>query len=185
MSWVAVAIGGSALLASQSAKKANKQQDRANDTAGVQAQISQDLFNQSDPLRQMLIDRSTNFLGPTGLGDMMSSPAYLAFKGQTDGNFAKAKDNTLASLPNGGGLMDALTGLEGQRASTLSQGAGQIYDNETARALSLATGQVPTAMSGLGQAANAQSMNAASASASSDAKAGSLGQGVGAYLGSK
>ena len=34
-----------------------------------------------------------------------------------------------------GGLIDAITGLEGDRAATLTAGAGNLYENELSRAL--------------------------------------------------
>lgn len=120
---------------------------------------------------------------PMGFGDVTATPTYAAFRDSTDRTFRQARESTTARLPGGGALLEALAGIEGQKASTLTQGAGQIYENELARALSLATGTAPTALGGLGQAALAQAQAAASEAQQSAAKAGGLGTAVGGIAG--
>lgn len=178
----AVALG--AASSAYSANRANAASRRANRTAQQQADLSSALFEQSDPLRQSLMERSEQFLG-SGMESVMDSPTYLAFKEATGENFGRARENTLSRLPAGGALLESLADIEGSQASTLSQGAGQIYENELSRALSLATGNVPVALGGLGQAAASQSANAAAMGQQSSAKADATGQAAGAYLGSK
>lgn len=120
-----------------------------------------------------------------GFGGITSTPTYLAFKDTADRTFQQGKENVISRLPSGGALAEALVGLEGQRASTLTQGAGSIYDAELARAMTLATGQTGTALSGLGQAANAQAFQAQAAAQQGAAKSGALGTGLGSYMGYK
>src|SRR5687767_1269225 len=110
------------------------------DTAAVdaQARLAQQLFQQTDHLRTSLINRSENFLNSPG--GAMETPSFLAFKEATDRQFGQAQDNIIAQTASGGALTDALANLEGNRASALSQGAGQAFDTDLARAMTLATG---------------------------------------------
>lgn len=215
---LAIAGAGAAYSANRSSSAAG----RANRTANRQAAASQRLIDQTDPLRQALIDRSADFLGipdmmamnlEGGTGDsfrdrvlaraaglmpqqpsmrrgmppggVLSSPTYLAYKDTTERNFDDARDRVVATVPRGGALVSALTNLEGDRASTLTQGAGQVYENELARALSLSTGLAPVALNTLGQAGNSQALLAGAQAQQSSAKAQSLGSAAGSYLGSK
>lgn len=124
--------------------------------------------------------------GTTGSGfDVTGTPTFAAYKNVADRSFQRARDNAISNLPSGGGLSSALINLEGQRADNLTQGAGNIYDAELARAMTLATGQTGVAMGGLGQAASAQALNAQAAAQQSAGKSGALGTGLGAYMGQK
>ena len=149
----------------------------------VQADLALQLFNQTDPLRQSLIGQSTDFLA--GGNDVTGTPAYQNLQLQTGRNFNQAKDNMIARFAPGGGLIDALTGLEGDRASTLSQGAAGIYDSELSRALALGTGSTATSIGALGQAANVQAQRHAANSAEQAAKTQATGQAVGDIAGGK
>jgi len=138
------------------------------------------------PLPQQAGAASPAVAGAPGSGfDVTSTPTFADYKNVADRSFARAKDNAIATLPSGGGLTSALVNLEGQRADNLTQGAGNIYDAELARAMTLATGQTGVAMGGLGQAANAQALAPNAASQQSAAKSGALGTGLGAYMGQK
>lgn len=184
-----VAIAAGALAAGGAIYSANKSSNaaaKARKTANRGIDVSQQLLDQTDPLRQQLIDRSQNFLGSGGgLPDVLASAPYLAYKDAANANFARARDNIMANTPTGGSLTSALGNLEANRASTLTQGAGQLYDNETARALGLATGQVPTALNGLSMGGNTQALLAGAQAQQSSAKASSLGSAAGSYLGGK
>lgn len=214
--------------------------DNSNPAADAQARMAQQLFNQTNPLRQALIGRSANFLGVpamagggagdmktgsgpgihpvtgpmtnlitsamggmpgspgpsappvvTGMGDMVggggvtSSPTFLAFKDSADRNFNRAKDSAIARLPGGGALAESLVGLEGDRAASLTQGAGAIYGDELSRAMSLATGITGTSLNSLGQAAATQAAIAQANADQKAGKAGGLGSGLGAFFGMK
>lgn len=216
MTWAAVAIGGGTAIAGEAGKKASKNSNKA---ANAQADISNRLFSETDPLRQSLIGRSANFLGiptatsamaprqtisiggipiqipspaqsavpgtPTSAFDVTGTPTFAAYKNVADRSFSRARDNAISSLPAGGGLTSALVNLEGQRADNLTQGAGNIYDAELARAMTLATGQTGVAVGGLGQAANAQALAAQAAAQQNAGKSSALGTGLGAYMGQK
>lgn len=151
--------------------------------ASIQADIAQRLLQQTDPLRSALIDRSMQFVG--GNMDVSASPVFRAIKGQTESQYANARNNIIGDTPVGGPLIAALTDLEGKRANALGQGAGAVADSEITRALGLATGQTGQAVSGLGQAANLQAMIAQSEADREAGMLGALGAGAGAYFGSK
>lgn len=151
--------------------------------ADMQAQLAQMLFQQTDPVRRQLIDRSGEFLD--GGMDVRQSPTYDALKLSADSNFNQAKDNVIARLAPGGGLVDALADLEFQRANTLTQGGANIYENELSRAMALGTGLTGTSMGALGQAGNVQAGLAAANAQQSAGKSEGLGQGVGYILGAK
>jgi hypothetical protein len=193
--------------------------------ADAQARLAQQLFTQTDPIRQALIGRSAGFLGAspvaagagmapglgfnlgsggggilseilrgvpgingpvappvTGLGDMVSSPmdvtstpTFAAFKHTADQTFNRAKDNTIARMPGGGAMAGALAGLEGDRATALTQGAGAIYGDELSRAMALGTGMTGTSLGSLGQAAQTQAAQMAAAADRDAQKAGDAG----------
>lgn len=147
-----------------------------NQSADALSALSQQLFQETDPLRTSLIGRSADFLNG---GDVTNSPQFGSLKNAVDSQFTRARDNTIARTAPGGALTDALTGLEGTRASTMAQGIGGLQENELSRALGLATGSAPTALGGLGNAANAQ----AQAIAAQQAQQGAMKQGAGQGLG--
>ena len=117
--------------------------------------------------------------------DVTASPEYAALMDATNRQFARAKDASIATSPAGGALTESLAGLEGQRAGTLAQGAGQAYGDEISRAMTLGTGQTGTALGGLGSAAQTQAYSANAAATQQAGKSSAIGQGLGAYMGSK
>lgn len=151
--------------------------------AELQAQLAQQLFSQTDPLRRSLIDRSTEFMG--GGLDVRDTPAYEALKYSADANFNQAKDNAIARLAPGGGLTDALVDLESNRAGMLTQGAGQLYGDELSRAIALGSGITDQSLNSLGQAGGVQASLANAQAQQNAGKAGGLGQAAGAAVGSK
>jgi hypothetical protein len=64
---------------------------------------------------------------PMGFGDVTGTPTYAALRDSADQTFRQARESATARLPAGGALIEALADLEGRKASTLTQGAGQIY----------------------------------------------------------
>ena len=97
---VGIGIGGALL-----SKKANDlAQPVASPTADLQAQLAQKLFQQTDPLRTGLIDRSQNFL-ENGVG---FSPQYAAYKSALEPQYMQAKDAIIGSTPAGGSSRAAL-----------------------------------------------------------------------------
>jgi hypothetical protein len=157
--------------------------EASNPAADAQMRMAEELFKQSGPIRGSLMGRSENFLN--GGMNVTDTPTFLAYKQSADQLFNKSKDNAIARTPSGGALTSALTNLEGQRASSLTQGAGAIYGDELSRAMSLGTGGSGQALNSLGQAGAIQAQMAAANSQEKAGKYGALGSGVGAYMGSK
>lgn len=149
----------------------------------AQVQMAQKLFQQTDPIRTKLFGRANDFLA--GGADVTNTPAYAAMKTSTDANFNRAKDNLIAATPTGGALTSALTNLEGNRAATLTGGAGQLYGDELSRAIALGTGVTGQSLASMGQAGAVQAQIAQARAEQSAGKSQGLGQGVGAVLGAK
>lgn len=151
-----------------------------NEAAIALANIAKELHAESTPLRRQLLGRSGQFMA--GDLDVTASPQFEGLKAGSDLAFNRARTNTIANTPSGGGLIDALTNLETNRAVGMAQGAGSIAESELMRALGLATGSNPSVTSGLGQAAGiqGQALNQQSAS-NAQAKQGA-GAGAGALL---
>lgn len=177
------ALAGGALAGSALAARSGRGRSSSGNAASdIQARLAQQLFEQTDPLRRSLIGRSEDFLSS---GNVLNSPQFADLKVQTGQMFNQAKDNSIARFAPGGALMDALTGLEGDRASALSSGAADLQENELSRALSLGTGLAGTSLGSLGQAGGVQAQLAMARSQQNSAEKGMLGSGIGALLGSK
>jgi hypothetical protein len=151
-------------------------------------QLAARLMEQSDPLRQMLMDRSAGYL-QNGVG---SSPQFSAFKAAAEPQFAQARQNIIGDSAPGGGLTSALAGLQANKARMLTEARGGIDQQELGLAERLATGGTGQAVSGLGAAGNLSNQSAAiqaqikqADSAQDAAVLSALGQGAGAYFGSK
>ncbi|HEY6225407.1 MAG TPA: hypothetical protein VIW26_16610 [Gemmatimonadales bacterium] len=159
-----------------------KNEDPSNPSADALAKIATDLYNKTDPIRTNLIGRSNDFL--SGNLDVTKSPMFGSLKSALDTQFARARDNTLARTAPGGSLVSALTNLEGDRARTMTQGVGDIADQELNRAYGFATGLLPQTTAGLGTAAGIQAQTLAGQQAQSAAAKNGAGAGVGMLLAS-
>jgi hypothetical protein len=146
------------------------------------AWIAEQQLQQAQPIKNALIDRSKAFLG--GGGDLYGTPSFQALKSASDTQFKTARNNVMSSLPQGGALLESLANLEGQKASNLTQGYGNLYENELSRAFALGTGGTPVAMNALGQAAGVSGQLAQAQSQQNQAMNQSLGYAAGSYLGS-
>lgn len=151
-----------------------------NPSADILARLSQDYYNQTQPLRTSLIGRSNNFL--SGGLDVTQSPMYGALKSGIEGQFGTAKNNIMSSLPQGGALLEALSNLEGQKASSLATGIGGLASDELTRAYGLGTGGAGTALGGLGNAAGLQGQSLLAQAQNRSQMLGGLGQGLGSIL---
>lgn len=158
------------------------QQPRA--PGDVLEELSRGLFERTAPLRESLISRSEDFLD--GGGDVTGTPQFQALKSAADVQFGTARGQALEDVPAGGALIDALTNISGERASTLTRGAGELGERELGRAFSLATGApLQTSVAGLGAAGGVQAgLAQAEAERESGAKQG-IGSGAGGLLGGK
>jgi len=152
-----------------------------NPFAATQARIAEQLFSQTDPIRKNLINRSQGFLE----GGIDSSPAFEAFRAQSDPILARARENIIQQTPEGGGLISALSNLDTERARMQTQARGQIDEQERNLAVLLGTGTIPQTMQGLGSASFAQAQNLASAQQREGAIYSAIGEGAGAAMGGK
>lgn len=148
----------------------------------LQAQLAEQLFQQSAPIRSALFGRSMDFLSG---GNGMDNPAYRALQLDVGQNFNQAKDNLISRFAPGGAMIEAMAGLEGDRASTLARGAAGIYDSELSRAMNLGTGVTGLALGSLGQAGNVQAQIANANAQEKAGTMGAVGAGLGGYLGAK
>lgn len=147
------------------------------------AAISQRVLDEAAPLKNALMSRYLNF-AESGF-DPAQLPQYGSLKNSVDQQYGRARENILSSTPSGGGLISALSNLEGQRAGSLATGLGGLADNEMARALGLATGQQPAALGGLSSAAQSQGNIALAQSQQAAGNAQAIGGALGSYFGSK
>jgi len=149
----------------------------------TQQRIAEELFSQTDPLRRGVIDRSESFV--SNPNDVFNLPGYAAVKDTTESQYGRARDSVIANTPEGGALTSALGDLERNRASDLVQGTARLNDSELSRAMTLATGSTGQSLAALGSAGAIQAQREASDDAGKAAKTGAVGQGAGAYFGSK
>lgn len=151
-------------------------------TAGqLLEEIARQFFNQTNPVRNSLLDRSSNFLN--GNLDVTQSPMYGSIKAANEAQFKRARDNVIANTASGGALTSALTNLEGQRAANMATQVGNLANDEMSRAYGFANPQA--AMAGLGSAGAIQAQIAnAQAQQTAGAKQG-MGRGAGMILGGK
>ena len=148
------------------------------------AQISQQLFAETDPLRRSLIGRSESFL--SGGLDVRESPLFLSGQQAINRGFQTSRRGILEDLPAGGSLLESLSNLQIKRGRDTADFEGSLQQGELGRALSLATGQpLSQSIAGLGQAGAIQGQFA---QADADRQAGlfgALGTGAGAFFGGK
>lgn len=172
---------GIGLIGAKAARDSIRTQPTSSPSSDLQAELAARLFEQTDPIRQGLVDRSTAFL-EGGLG---SSPTYQGYRADLENQYTGARERIIGSLPKGGGLTSALAELEASRARDLTQGGAAINEAELGRALQLGTGTTFPALSSLGQSGSVEAMLAQADAARQASVLGALGTGVGAYLGSK
>ena len=147
----------------------------------TQEGIAGQIFSETTPLRQGLIQRSADYLG----GGIDSSPQFSAFKSAAEPQFAAARQQIISDTPAGGALTSALTDLESNRARALTEGRGAIDEQELARAFSLATGSDASVMGAFGQSAAIRAQQEQAKAAEKNSIYQLIGSGAGAYLGSK
>jgi len=128
-----------------------------------------------------MIDRSQSFL--SGGLDVTQSPMYGALKSGIEGQFGTARNNILSSLPQGGALLEALAGLEGQKAGAMATGIGGLASDELNRAYGLGTGGAQAGLTGLGGAASLQQQMLLGQLQQRSGLMSGLGAGIGGLLG--
>ena len=153
--------------------KETEANDAAGQAAQAQTRLAQQLVGETTPLRQNLISDAGGFV--SGDRDVTALPEFGAFKGSAESGFNRAKENIIASTPEGGPLIAALTELEGNRAGNQAGFTGALASDEIQRALQLATFGAAQGSQGLGSAGFIQANRAAAESQSNAGKAGGLG----------
>jgi len=114
------------------------------------AEMALDLYKRTDPARQSIIDRGTNFL--EGGLDVTQSPMWGSGKNAAETQYQLARDATMANLPGGGALQSALATGETDKARTLTDLASRIGMDEYSKIYGLASGAPQQSMSGMGMA---------------------------------
>lgn len=154
------------------------------------ANIAQNTYSQTDPLRQALLGQMGNFM--SGGYDPQKSPLYAAARSGPEAQYKVAKDNVLGSTPRGGGQLGALANLESARASDVGGIPGDIsaklIEDMMSKSYGVAFGAPQQSMSGLSSVAgtfgNRQSMAQAAAQQQQNALYSGLGQMGGMAIGS-
>ncbi len=169
--------------------------------ARIQGDIAQQLFVESDPLRQQSFGalQHAGYIAnqPISFDVIDKSPLYEGMKVSTERAFDSGRDRLIESTPAGGAMTAALGQLEAQRAGALASGRSAIGEMEFARrqanfdrALMAATGGATQGLTGVAGAgstfANLQAQQLAAMNAQrqtrQQGKAG-LGQAVGMAAG--
>ena len=158
--------------------------------ADEMALISRDYYGQTKPARSNILGRGNEFLA--GNYDPSSSPLYAPGKFAAEQQFGTARDNIMSTMPEGGGLYDALAGANVSKAGALTGLEANISQDFFDKIYGAAFGAPQTAVSGLGGAggimgnlAGQQAQSNAAQSAGKSGMLGGFGQGVGSYMGGK
>lgn len=149
------------------------------------ADISKAMYEEATPVRQGVMDMTTNILSGDYSPRILPAyaPLYSEAKKSTEAQYGNARNSILESTPRGGQLYSALNDLAMQRASQV----GSLSSNLTSslvsdiinRGFQGAYGASGTATSGLSSAGNLAGNMAAQQQQADSAK----GQGLGSLTG--
>lgn len=155
----------------------------ANPYAQAMARMGKELYQETDPLRNAMINEYGGFFGLTnpitvsGPGGkdqtydwnydkygstnfpLRYSPIINASRSGIENAYTQGRNNLIGSMPRGGALYDAMSNLETGRMGNYSNLYSGLANNMMSQAYGLATGIAPSnAMSGYsGAAGNLQS----------------------------
>ena len=105
--------------------------------AGIQANQSESLFNDSGPLRADVLRLVQGGLqgvnDPINLDTLTANPLFGAFKQGNELAFDQARQRAIESTPEGGALSGVLGNIESQRAGAATQGFGVLASDEAGR----------------------------------------------------
>ena len=159
----------------------------------VLAQIAQDTYTQTDPIRQGFLQQMSSLLsgGFDPQKTAMYQPMYAAARSGPEAQYNVAKKNILGNTPRGGGQVKALADIETARASDIGSIPGmlsnQILQDMLQKSYGTAFGAPQQSMAGLSSASgtygNRLSMAEAAAAQQQSALFGGLGQIGGMALG--
>lgn len=135
-----------------------KQTPAASPYESAAAQIAQQTYADTAPVRNDLLAQMGNFL--SGGVDFSKSPLYAPMyanaRSGIESQYNVAKDNILSSTPAGGGQIAALAGLESDRAGNISNTQNAIFSNlfndVLQKTYGVAFNAPQQSMAGLGQA---------------------------------
>ena len=155
-----------------------KKDQRTPPSSEALAQIAQQLYQQTSPVRTSLINSSKDFL--SGNFDPTQTPGYGAQKSAIEQQFTNARDSLIGSTPRGGALTGALSNFETQRALAESGLVSDVYNTERNQANQIGFG-APLSMStsSLANAGNIQAQIAMSNSQQNAAAKQGLGEAAG------
>jgi hypothetical protein len=154
------------------------------------ANISNQMYSQTQPLRSNLLDRYQRVL--SGGYDYKTDPVYSALFGTAkqgiESQYNVGRQNIMGSTPTGGALTKALSNLEIARAGDMGTVPANLQNQIASSLFNQATGTAwnsPTqSASMLGQANNTYGMRLMQQQANSANAKGGLGQGIGSLAGS-
>lgn len=125
---------------------ANKEAERL---AGIQGDISLDLFNQTGDIREAAITQAfadlsdpsalsgpaitAGAIDPISLNSLVANPQFGALKDAVETSFGTSRDQLIGDLPGGGVLGGGLAELTRGRASELVRGLGSLAGQEQGR----------------------------------------------------
>lgn len=170
-------------LRGQLINPATGQFQTGNEREGNPWDVKRDRYTSLDR-RSRLIDMLAKQEEPAP-SSVTNGPQFASLKDMIEKQYSRARENIIASTPQGGPLSSALARLEGQRASATAQGIGDLTERETSRAFALATGQTPVALGSLGSAAGSLGQIGAAQSAQQGQALQGIGTGIGLTAGRK
>lgn len=162
------------------------------------AQIAQQTYKETTPIREDLLSQMTNFL--QGGFDPSKSPTfaplYANARAGVESQYNAAKDSVLGNTPRGGAQISALTGLASDRAGNLSNAQNTIFSNIfndiLQKTYGVAFNAPQQSMAGLGQAGSSYGNRYGAANQAYSAQQKNwmdlgmnMGQGVGSMFGGK
>jgi hypothetical protein len=152
-------------------------EDQAADTAAAAQEMAEQYWDATAGIRDPLIDRLAAFMD--GNLDVSQSPLYDASKAAMENQYKVAQENLLANLPGGGGLSDAMVGLEASRAMGLTDLIGRLMQDEYNKAYGLASGSPQQTFQGLQTAGQNLAPVIGSQAQTQSAQWGALGSAMG------
>lgn len=177
--------------------KGGSVQPQQNPYTQQQAELSQKLWDETDPTRQALTSKYNTFL--SGNYDVRQdpsfqaiyNPSYTAGRQGLEQQYTQAKQNALSNFAPGGALARQMMGLETARASDVgslpgqltSQLSGNIINNLNTQAYGMASGMPAVSIGGYGSSGNTYQSALNQEMQSQSQGKGGLGSGIGSMLG--
>lgn len=104
----------------------------------AQNALASKLINELAPVRNQIIQRSTDFM--KGNFDPTASAMFAPMKASTEQQFSTAENNLMERMPQGGALFQGLANIQGQKAQSLSDLIAKIVADEYQKAYGLGSG---------------------------------------------